>query len=61
MEEISRINRFEFELYIVHDGQFGALLDTGEWNGIVGEVRSGVRETLCNLTQKYVRIACALL
>ena len=45
MDEISRLNHFSYQLYIVHDGQFGALLENGEWNGIVGEVKSGVRRS----------------
>ena len=44
MDEISRLNHFSYQLYIVHDGQFGAMLENGEWNGIVGEIKSGVRK-----------------
>ena len=33
---------FHYELYLVPDNKFGARLETGEWNGVVGEILSGV-------------------
>ena len=45
MNTISRDLGFQYELYIVPDGQFGALKE-GEWTGIVGQVISGVSMAL---------------
>ena len=42
MEEISRMLEFSYEIYPVHDGNFGARLPSGEWNGMIGEVLCGV-------------------
>ena len=42
MEVISQMLQFEYEFYVVHDGNFGIRLETGEWNGMIGEVLCGV-------------------
>ena len=47
MNEVSSRMGFQFELYVVHDGNFGVLMDNGEWNGIIGEILAGVSDR-CN-------------
>ena len=42
MEHLKDMLDFNYELYTVPDGQFGAKMDNGEWNGMIGEVLSGV-------------------
>ncbi len=42
MDAISKKIGFSYEMYVVHDGQFGAKLPNGEWNGIVGEILAKV-------------------
>ena len=45
IEHISKLLGFTYELYEVHDGNFGAKnQETGEWNGMVGEIIAGVSE-----------------
>lgn len=46
IEHISRMLDFEYELYLVHDGNFGSKQPNGEWNGIMGEILCGVRTSL---------------
>ena len=33
---------FEYDLYLVPDGQFGSQQEDGLWNGLVNEIVSGV-------------------
>ena len=42
MDVISEELDFVYEIYVVPDGNFGVELPTGEWNGMIGEVLSGV-------------------
>lgn len=42
MERVAKDLDFEYEMYVVPDGNFGVELPTGEWNGLVGEVLCGV-------------------
>ena len=40
---------FNSELYLVPDGKYGKYdIETGQWNGLVGEIYKGVR--LCQLS-----------
>lgn len=32
---------FTYDLYIVPDGKFGAVEQTGNWNGMIGQLISG--------------------
>jgi hypothetical protein len=32
---------FTYELYLVPDGKFGAMEQTGNWNGMIGQLVSG--------------------
>ncbi|XP_006820553.2 glutamate receptor 2-like [Saccoglossus kowalevskii] len=41
IEELSRRMDFQYELYIVPDGKYGAQLDNGSWNGMVRELIDG--------------------
>lgn len=41
--EISKIVGFDYELKIVTDNKYGARMDSGMWNGMVGELTTGVR------------------
>ena len=42
MEEVASMLNFKYQLYLVHDGKFGSKLDDGSWNGMIGELLSGV-------------------
>ena len=42
-EEIAKKCKFSYTLRLVMDGAYGALLDNGEWNGMVGELSRNVR------------------
>ena len=35
--------KFDFELYEVEDGNYGTQNASGEWNGMIGDLISGVR------------------
>lgn len=39
---ISTMLKFKYDLYVVPDGNFGVQTENGEWNGIIGEILSGV-------------------
>ena len=34
---------FKYDIYLVPDGQYGEEQPNGQWNGLIGEVVSGVR------------------
>jgi hypothetical protein len=36
--------QFDYEIYLVPDGQFGAKNESGEWNGIMKELIDGVSQ-----------------
>jgi len=42
--EISKIVGFDYELRLVGDKKYGARMDSGMWNGMVGELTNGVRK-----------------
>ena len=42
LEEVARRAGLEYQLRLVADGQIGAMGDDGSWNGLIGEVATGV-------------------
>lgn len=42
LQKLASILDFKYELYLVHDNNFGARLADGHWDGMVGEVLAGV-------------------
>jgi hypothetical protein len=40
--EVAKMLEFDYEIYLVNDGKFGNKLSNGEWNGMIGELLSGV-------------------
>lgn len=42
IEEVAGMLDFKYEIYLVNDGKFGSRLPNGEWNGMIGELLSGV-------------------
>ena len=46
IKEVATMLEFEYEIYIVPDGNFGSKQSNGEWNGMIGELLAGVSETL---------------
>ena len=40
--EIGKLLNFNFDLYLVPDGKFGAKNEDGEWNGVIRELLNGV-------------------
>lgn len=60
IDEIARMLDFEYEIYLVHDGNFGSKKSNGEWNGMIGELLAGVRTTqLINIMSYFpVRLDC---
>ena len=43
-EEIAKMLDFRYDIYLVEDGKYGAKAGDGEWNGMIGELLSGVRK-----------------
>ena len=42
MNQLKEMLHFDYKLYLVPDGQFGAKMENGEWNGMIGEILAGV-------------------
>nr|KAG5709243.1 hypothetical protein BaRGS_017995 [Batillaria attramentaria] len=42
IEEVAQMLDFNYEIYLVHDGNFGSRQANGEWNGMIGELLAGV-------------------
>lgn len=40
--EVAKMLDFEYEIHLVHDGNFGSRQANGDWNGMVGELLAGV-------------------
>jgi len=59
LEHISNIMGSKFTLRIVADGRYGAQnqLKPGEWNGMMGEVMSGV-SIFTNIYLNIISITC---
>ncbi|XP_070198237.1 glutamate receptor ionotropic, kainate 3-like isoform X2 [Littorina saxatilis] len=41
IREVAGMLKFDYEIYLVPDGKFGSKLDSGEWNGMIGELLAG--------------------
>ncbi|XP_052795006.1 glutamate receptor 2-like isoform X2 [Mya arenaria] len=41
IQEVADMLKFNYEIYLVHDGKFGSKLADGNWNGMIGELLSG--------------------
>ncbi|XP_076446947.1 glutamate receptor ionotropic, kainate 2-like isoform X1 [Babylonia areolata] len=41
LEEIAKMLKFDYEIYLVHDGKFGSKQSDGQWNGMIGELLAG--------------------
>lgn len=41
MDVVSKRLGFTYDLYLVHDGKFGSKTESGEWNGMLGEILAG--------------------
>ena len=44
MNRLTDMLSFDYELYLIPDGQFGAKMENGEWNGMIGEILAGVSQ-----------------
>lgn len=42
IHEVAKMLDFNFEIYLVHDGNFGTKMQNGQWNGMIGELLKGV-------------------
>lgn len=42
IKEVAEMLKFEYDIYLVHDGKFGSKQEHGDWNGMIGELLSGV-------------------
>ena len=42
IQYIAEMQQFTYDLYLVPDGKFGSKNKDGTWNGMIGEVLSGV-------------------
>lgn len=42
IRHVAEMLEFDYELYLVPDGKFGSMDDHGNWNGMMGELLSGV-------------------
>lgn len=41
IKEVAEMLKFEYDIYLVHDGKFGSKQEHGDWNGMIGELLSG--------------------
>lgn len=45
IDELSKLLDFDYEILIQKDGNYGVYdNDTRQWDGMIGKIRSGVRE-----------------
>ena len=42
LKAVAEMLSFNYEIYLVPDGQFGDQVPSGKWNGLVGELLQGV-------------------
>jgi hypothetical protein len=42
LEDIAKLNEFEYEIYVVPDGMYGARIDDETWSGMLGELLDAV-------------------
>ncbi|KAH3833474.1 hypothetical protein DPMN_106784 [Dreissena polymorpha] len=43
IKEVADMLNFQYDIYLVHDGKFGSKKVDGSWNGMIGELISGVK------------------
>ena len=53
IERVSSDLDFKFKIHLVRDGKFGSKMDNGTWNGMIGELLSGVT-TLCTVIHQFM-------
>ncbi|XP_053400246.1 glutamate receptor 1-like isoform X2 [Mercenaria mercenaria] len=41
IREVADMLNFEYQIYLVHDGNFGTKMSDGSWNGMIGELLQG--------------------
>ncbi|XP_076446170.1 glutamate receptor ionotropic, kainate 3-like [Babylonia areolata] len=41
IKEVAEMLKFDYEIYLVHDGNFGSKQSDGQWNGMIGELLAG--------------------
>ncbi|XP_060562525.1 glutamate receptor 1-like isoform X3 [Ruditapes philippinarum] len=41
IHEVATMLKFDYEIYLVHDGNFGSKMPDGSWNGMIGELLQG--------------------
>lgn len=46
LSQLSQKIGFTYDLHLVKDGRYGAMDTSGNWNGMIGELVSGVRGPL---------------
>ena len=44
IQEVATMLKFDYEIYLVHDGNFGSKRSDGSWNGMIGELLQGVSQ-----------------
>ena len=55
MNHLKEMLHFDYKLYLVPDGQFGAKMENGEWNGMIGEILAGVSSALFFNVLQYLQ------
>lgn len=43
IKAVANMLHFQYDIYLVHDGKFGSKTADGNWNGMMGELLSGVK------------------
>jgi len=59
IREVADMLKFNYDIYLVNDGLFGSRTKDGSWNGMIGELLSGVGSAL-SYSQGYVAIRATL-
>lgn len=54
IREVASMLNFKYELYLVHDGNFGSKQDDDSWDGMIGELLHGVRYFQKRLLKVYL-------
>ena len=49
LKELARNLKFTYEIYTTPDGKYGAEMEDGTWNGVVGEILNKVWFKISNL------------
>lgn len=47
LSQLSQKIGFRYDLHLVKDGRYGAIDTNGKWNGLIGELISGVSVDPC--------------